>query len=178
MESAEYRDLIAEYIAVNFGPRGLAVYTEVPVGKTIIGKNRRVDVFILNEDNHRSLAIECKYQRTKGTTDEKIPYALQDLEAMWIPGCLAYAGEGWSKGVLHTLEGSRAAVYCRPDRTGLKRTNDTLELDHVIAAVFGLWDLVIPEHKRFVRRTSELPGPKKAEPKASKRTKRSSGSHT
>lgn len=176
MESDEYRDLVAEYIAVNLGPRGLTVYTEVPVGKTIIGKNRRVDVFVLDEENQRSLAIECKYQRTKGTTDEKIPYALQDLAAMWIPGCLCYAGDGWSKGVLHTLEGSRAAVYCLPDANRLEPTSHTRELDHVIAAVFGLWDLVLPRHKRFVHRGSELPGPKKAEPKTSKRTKRSSGS--
>lgn len=175
MESDEYRDLVAEYIAVNFGPRGLSVYTEVPVGKTIIGKNRRVDVFVLDDANHQSLAVECKYQRTKGTTDEKIPYALQDLEAMWIPGCLAYAGDGWSKGVLHTLEGSRAAVYCLPNAKDLKRSNQTLELDHVVAAVFGLWDLVIPQQRRFGRRASELPGPKKVEPGSKSRVKRSTG---
>jgi hypothetical protein len=164
MESADYRDLVAEYLVANFAARGLSVYTEVPVGKTIIGKNRRVDVFVLRESDQRSLAIECKYQRTSGTTDEKIPYALQDLEAMWVPGCLAYAGEGWSKGVLHTLESSRAAVYCLPDAKSLKPSKATLELDHVIAAVFGLWDLVIPERRRFAKRPSDRPGPKKAKP--------------
>jgi len=168
MESADYRDLIAEYLVANFAARGLAVYTEVPVGKTIIGKNRRVDVFVLRESDQRSLAIECKYQRASGTTDEKIPYALQDLEAMWVPGCLAYAGAGWSKGVLHTLESSRVAVHCLPDAKSLKPNKDTLELDHVVAAVFGLWDLVIPERRRFVKRRSERPGPKKAKPDPSR----------
>lgn len=175
MESAEYRDLIAEYLVANFAARELTVYTEVPVGKTIIGKNRRVDVFVLRESDQQSLAIECKYQRTSGTTDEKIPYALQDLEAMWIPGCLAYAGDGWSKGVLHTLESSRGAVYCLPDTRSLKPNKATLELDHVIAAVFGLWDLVIPERRRFVKRPSERPGPKKAEPKVGSLEKTSVG---
>ena len=41
-----------------------------------------------------------------------------------------------SKGVLHTLEGSRYAVACEPGED-LDRTRKTLELDHVIGAVFG-----------------------------------------
>ncbi len=103
MKPHEYRDLIAAYIEVNFASRGLVVYTEVPLGKTIIGKNRQLDLLVLRESDERALGIECKYQDSQGTTDEKIPYALQDLEAMWIPGCLVYAGRGWSRGVLHTL---------------------------------------------------------------------------
>jgi hypothetical protein len=142
------------------------VYTEVSLGKTIIGKNRKLDVFVLRKADQRALALEAKYQEVQGTTDEKIPYALQDLEALWIPGCLAYAGPGWSKGVLHTLEGSRRAVHCLPERPELGRTNATRELDHVLAAVFGLWDQVIPEERLFSKspQLSLLPrGPKKAE---------------
>jgi hypothetical protein len=145
----EYRDLIAAYVDANYGPRGITVYTEVSLGKTIIGKNRKLDVFVLRREDQRALAVETKYQEVAGTTDEKIPYALQDLEALWIPGCLVYAGPGWSKGVLHTLEGSRRAVHCLPERQGLERTNATRELDHVLAAVFGFWDLVIPEERLF-----------------------------
>lgn len=37
-------------------------------------------------------------ERIGSQGDEKIPYALQDLEAKWIPGCVVYAGEGWSQG--------------------------------------------------------------------------------
>ena len=73
------------------------------------------DVFVVREADQRAIAIECKYQGAQGTVDEKIPYALQDLEALWIPGLLVYAGGGWSRGVLHTLEGSRRAAYCLPD---------------------------------------------------------------
>jgi hypothetical protein len=146
----DYRDLIAGYITANFAVRGVVVYTEVSLGKTIIGKNRKIDVFALRQSDQRALGIECKYQDSAGTTDEKIPYALQDLAAMWIPGCLVYAGSGWSKGVLHTLEGSRLAAACLPERPDLARTADTRELDHVLAAVFGLWDYVIPEERLFV----------------------------
>ena len=144
MSGHDYRDSIAAYVLKNFGAHGLLVYKEVPLGTTIIGKRRRIDVLVRSKTSGQALGIECKYQSTSGTTDEKIPYALQDLEAMWIPGCLAYAGSGWSTGVLHTLEGSRLAVRCEPDAK-LARTKATEELDHVIASVFGLWDLVLPE---------------------------------
>ena len=149
MTGNQYRDLIASYIDRVFGERGLVVYTEVALGKTIIGKDRQIDVFVTREVDQRAIAIECKYQDAQGTVDEKIPYALQDLEALWIPGCLVYAGSGWSKGVLHTLEGSRRAAYCLPDVADLERRRDTRELDHVLAATFGLWNLVIPASRRF-----------------------------
>jgi hypothetical protein len=164
----DYRDLIAAYIDANYSPRDLVVYTEVSLGKTIIGKNRKLDLFVLRRSDQRAIALETKYQEVPGTTDEKIPYALQDLEALWIPGCLAYAGPGWSKGVLHTLEGSRRAVHCLPERPNLARTAATRELDHVLAAVFGLWDQVIPEERLFSQNPQLsllLRGPRKAEPR-------------
>lgn len=150
MTGAEYRDLIASYLLTTFGAHGLVIFTEVSVGKTIIGKDRKIDVFVVRTSDQRALAIECKFQESQGTTDEKIPYALQDLAALRIPGCLSYAGEGWSSGVLHTLAASPLAAYCLPDRPALGRTRATRELDDVIAATFGLWELIIPESRRFV----------------------------
>jgi hypothetical protein len=73
----EYRDLIAAYLDVNYSPKGIVVYTEVSLGKTIIGKNRKLDVLALRKADQRALALEAKYQEVQGTTDEKIPYALQ-----------------------------------------------------------------------------------------------------
>jgi hypothetical protein len=172
----DYRDLIAAYIEGNFAAHDLVVYTEVPLGKTIIGKSRRLDVLVLRKVDQAALALECKYQEVAGTTDEKIPYALLDLDALWIPGCLTYAGEGWSQGVLHTLEGSRRAAFCLPARPELARTPATWELDHVLAAVFGLWDRVVPEDRLFSRPVQlrlPLGGPRKVEVPA--RTKRSTG---
>ena len=149
MKPHDYRDLIASYVDENFAAHGLVVYTEVALGKTIIGKNRQIDVFILRRSDQKALALECKFQQVQGTTDEKIPYALQDLEALWIPGCLVYAGDGWSEGVLHTLKGSRNAAYCMPSRDDVRRTTDTRELDHVLAAVFGLWNEVLVDERLF-----------------------------
>jgi len=60
-----------------------------------------------------------------------------------------YAGDGWSRGVLHTLEASRLAAYCLPDATTWARSVETRELDHILAATFGLWDAVLPAGRRF-----------------------------
>jgi hypothetical protein len=147
----QYRDLIAGYIHHNYGPQGLVVYREISLGKTVIGKDRQIDVFVVRPEDRKAIAIECKYQDSIGTVDEKIPYAIQDLEALWVPGCLAYAGKGWSRGVLHSLEASRLAAYCLPDRSTFSRSRHTRELDHMLAAIFGLWEHVLPASKRFKR---------------------------
>ncbi len=147
MTGNQYRDLIASYVHRTFPE--LTIYTEISLGKTIIGKDRRIDVFVIRESDQRGIALECKYQDTQGTTDEKIPYALDDLAALRMPGCLVYAGTGWSAGVLHTLQGSPLASYCLPDGETLARTPLTRELDHVLAMTFGLWSMVLPESRRF-----------------------------
>lgn len=68
--------------------------------------------------------------------------------------------------MLHTLEGSKLAVNCMPD-TDLERTTETLELDHVLAAVFGFWDHILPASRLFKRNVQlalPMKGPKKAQP--------------
>ena len=114
MTGSEYANRIAAYVARRFGTRGLKVYREIRVGKSIIGKNRCLDVFCLCEVTNKAFAIECKFQDSEGTVDEKIPYSLDDLEAMPMAGCIAYAGKGFSEGVLHMLRASTRAAYCLP----------------------------------------------------------------
>ena len=143
MTGAEYANLVASYIARRFGGRGLKVYREVKIGKTIIAKNRCVDVFCVAEDGRDAFAIECKFQDSEGTVDEKIPYALDDLQALPMRGCIAYAGKGFSKGVLHMLEASPLAAYCLPLGSQMDSSLDTWELDHLIAAHFKWWDVLI-----------------------------------
>lgn len=143
MTGAEYANLVASYIARRFGGRGLQVYREVRIGKTIIAKNRCVDVFCVAEDSRDAFAIECKFQDSEGTVDEKIPYALDDLQALPMRGCIAYAGKGFSKGVLHMLEASPDAAYCLPLVSQTESSVDTWQLDHLMAAHFKWWDVLI-----------------------------------
>src|SRR5687768_15642648 len=147
MTGAEYANLVAAYIARRFASRTLKVYREIRIGKTIIGKNRCVDIFCVSDESQKAFAIECKFQDSLGTVDEKIPYALDDLNALPMAGCIAYAGEGFSEGVRHMLAASRNAAYCRPIPEQAETTPDTRELDHVLAAHFGWWDVLIEKKK-------------------------------
>ncbi len=156
MKGNEYKLLIGRYVLSAFGHRGVAIYEEVTVGTSILGKPRRIDLLVLHESSQKALALECKYQEVFGTVDEKIPYALQDLDALRMPSAIVYAGSGFSEGVLYLLKSSSQAAYCLPDDT-LKpmprtRSSDaihegTWQLDHVLAQTFGWWDVILGEKK-------------------------------
>jgi len=139
----QYAALVAAYIVRNFGDRGIEVYRELFLGKTIIGKNRRVDILVLQRETGTALAVECKYQDSSGTVDEKIPYTLQDMDAIGMPVCVAYAGAGFSQGILHMLAAAPRAAYCAPDPETLAPTDATRELDVALAMTFRWWDLIV-----------------------------------
>ena len=143
MTGAEYSSLVATYVARRFGDRGLKVYREVRVGKSIIGKNRCIDVFCVCERDNKAFAIECKFQESVGTVDEKIPYAIDDLRALPMAGCIVYAGRGFSEGVLHMLRASPHAAYCLPHAEHAQSNAETRELDHLLAMHFGWWDVLV-----------------------------------
>jgi hypothetical protein len=147
MTGGDYANLVASYLSRRFSSRGLKVYREIQVGKTIIGKNRRIDVFCVCEPTHQAFAIECKFQDSEGTVDEKIPYALDDLRALPMAGCIAYAGTGFSQGVRYMLDASPHAAYCLPTGDQADSTADTRELDHLLATHFGWWDVLVGTRK-------------------------------
>ena len=150
MTGAEYAQLVAQYVVRNYAARGVKVYREVTFGKTIIGKNRRIDILVIEESTRAAMALECKYQDSAGTADEKIPYALEDLAQIGMPVCLVYAGEGFSQGILHMLAASPLAAYCLPQTGNLAPTDATRELDAALALTFKWWDLVVRGRAPFV----------------------------
>jgi len=135
-----FRVAVARHVARSYAGR-LRVFEEVPLGSSIIGKARRVDILLLSQDYTRAAALETKYQDTGGTADEKMPYALQDCAAMHVPATVVYAGEGWSKGVRHLLAGSAYAVEVSV--MGPDVISDARELDVFLAEVFGFWEQVV-----------------------------------
>jgi hypothetical protein len=143
LTGTQYANLIASYVVRCFGHRGITVYREVYLGKTIIGKNRRLDILIIEESTRTAMGLECKYQESFGTADEKIPYALSDLEHLDMPVCLVYAGKGWSAGILHMLRASPRAAFCEPDGETLAPSEATRELDAALARTFKWWDLLL-----------------------------------
>lgn len=151
MTGHEYKRLVARYLLSVYSKRGMHLYEEVNVGTSIIGKQRRIDLFLHVPTSNLALALECKYQDSSGTTDEKIPYALEDLKALRVPAVIAYAGGGWSDGVLHLLQSSSLAAFCLPDeamkpaprKQGDSIDSGTWQLDHVLAQTFRWWDVVL-----------------------------------
>jgi hypothetical protein len=143
LTGTQYANLVAGYVLKNFGHRGLTVYREVPFGKTIIGKNRRVDIVLIEESTRTAMAIECKYQDSLGTADEKIPYALADIATIGMPVCLAYAGEGFSEGIRHMLAASAHRGVLPARREPRAHGDATRELDAALARTFKWWDLVV-----------------------------------
>jgi hypothetical protein len=97
---------------------------------------------LIEESTRTAMAIECKYQDSLGTADEKIPYALEDIAKIGMPVCLAYAGEGFSEGIRHMLAASPIAAYCLPDASH-GHGDATRELDAALARTFKWWDLVV-----------------------------------
>lgn len=157
MTGSQYRRLIGRYVLAAYGPRGVEVYEEVPLGTSIIGKQRRVDLLVYEARRAKPFALECKFQDSPGTVDEKIPYALQDLETMPLPGVIAYAGGGFSEGVLHLLQASERAAYCFPEeslltvvrKSGSSIDSGTWQLDHALALAFGWWDVILSGRVRL-----------------------------
>lgn len=143
MTGNQFSDLIAQYILHRFGDRGVIVYREISIGKSIIGKNRKIDILVLDSDKEDAFAIECKYQATQGTADEKIPYTLDDIAALQMAGCVAYGGEGFSAGVTHMLEASELAAFCVPESPAFAATKETRQLDHLLAMHFRWWDVLV-----------------------------------
>ncbi len=160
MNGTQYAIWVAKYIVTNFADRGLSVYREVNMGKSIIGKNRRVDVLVINDEQNKAVALECKYQSVPGTADEKIPYTIQDSNAMQMDAFVVYGGEGFSKGIFHMLEASELACHAEPSNNvdnDYNRTSNTKELDQILAMRFKWWDIFTVGRDKIVAGEETIP---------------------
>lgn len=75
---------------------GLSTRTQVRVARRIWGAIRKIDVVLTHPDTRKTLGIECKFQGTQGTAEEKIPSTIQDIAAWPIPGIVVFSGTGFS----------------------------------------------------------------------------------
>lgn len=89
---------------------GLVVRRRVKVGRRLWGNIRRIDVVVRDERTGRSLGIECKFQRTQGTAEEKLPILIKDIEAWPIDGILVFHGEGFSSNMRGYLYSTGKAI--------------------------------------------------------------------
>jgi len=89
---------------------GLDFRRKLNVGKTIYGRDREVDVLFRHAQSGNRLAVEAKYQRVKGTADEKLPYAVLNQKTLPLDSVIVYGGGGFHQGALHWLCASARAT--------------------------------------------------------------------
>ena len=89
---------------------GLAARTQVRVARRIWGAIRRIDVVLTHAETRRTLGLECKYQGSQGTAEEKIPSTIQDIAAWPIPGIVVFSGDGFSPNMMAFLISTGKAV--------------------------------------------------------------------
>jgi hypothetical protein len=87
---------------------GITAKTEFRCGRRLWGAVRSIDV-VLSRGNLR-LGIECKYQSSSGSAEEKLIATIKDIEAWPIPGILVFDGEGFSEKMTAYLFSTGKAV--------------------------------------------------------------------
>lgn len=89
---------------------GLQVRTQVRVARRLWGAVRKIDVVMTHVTTKKTLGIECKFQSSQGTAEEKIPSTIQDIGAWPIPGIVVFAGDGFSPNMRAFLYSTGKAV--------------------------------------------------------------------
>lgn len=91
---------------------GLELRQQVRVGRRLWGAERRIDVILTHREARRSLGLECKFQGSSGTAEEKIPATISDIAAWPIPGIVVFAGDGFSPNMrLYLLSTGKAVEF-------------------------------------------------------------------
>lgn len=89
---------------------GLQVQHQVAVGRRIWGAQRKIDLVVKHPETRLSLGLECKYQGTSGSAEEKIPATIEDIRAWPIRGLVVYSGIGFSSNMESYLLSTGVAV--------------------------------------------------------------------
>ena len=106
LTGVQFREQVAERAAA----LGLMVAREVEVGRRLWGSKRRIDLILTAPESGQRLGVECKYQRTPGTAQEKIPAVIADIESWPIDGIVAYDGPGFSENMRAYLDSTGKAI--------------------------------------------------------------------
>lgn len=127
-------DILCKEVAALGMSLGLSAREQFKCGRRIWGAERYIDVVLTHAESRRRLGIECKYQGTAGSAEEKIPAIIQDIAAWPIPGLVVFSGSGFSTNIKSFLIASGRAVELE-------------ELESWVQLFFGL-ELPPPLEKR------------------------------
>jgi hypothetical protein len=89
---------------------GLETMEQVRVARRIWGAERHIDVVLIDPQTRKTLGLECKFQKERGTAEEKIPATIKDIEAWPIPGLVVFAGNGFTANMRSFLLSTGKAV--------------------------------------------------------------------
>jgi len=129
-------DALCKEVALLGTGLGLLAREQFKCGRRIWGAERYIDVVLTHVESRRRLGIECKYQGTAGSAEEKIPAIIQDISAWPIPGLVVFSGTGFSTNIKSFLIASGRAV----------------ELDELVPWVQLFFGLELPETPERRRR--------------------------
>jgi hypothetical protein len=96
-------------VAVVIQQLGLSYLRQVKMGVSILGR-RRVADFLVYDRAGKSLGIECKYQQTAGSAEDKLVHTITDFDARPVKHILVFGGEGFSKNVRGYLLSTGKAI--------------------------------------------------------------------
>ena len=78
---------------------------QVPLGDTIYETQRKADFLVVNRAKFpEDLIIECKWQQSKGSVDEKYPFLLYNIIRTGIPTVVLLDGGGYKPSALKWLK--------------------------------------------------------------------------
>jgi hypothetical protein len=103
-------DALCKAVVLLSAGLGLLAREQFKCGRRIWGAERFIDVVLTHPDSRRRLGVECKYQGTAGSAEEKIPAIIQDIAAWPIPGLVVFSGVGFSTNIKSFLIASGRAV--------------------------------------------------------------------
>ena len=89
---------------------GLTSRQQFKCGRRIWGAERFIDVVLTHAETRRRIGLECKFQGSTGSAEEKIPAVIQDIAAWPIPGLVVFSGPGFSTNIRSFLIASGRAV--------------------------------------------------------------------
>jgi len=102
----QFRDQVAELA----DSLGLLVDKEVKVGRRLWGSRRDIDLVLTDPNSRLRLGIECKWQRSRGSVEEKIPATIDDIGSWPIEGIVVYHGPGFSQNMRSYLDSTGKAI--------------------------------------------------------------------
>ena len=148
MTGAEYANLVAAYVAAPVRrPRRSRSIARSGSARSIIGKNRCIDVFCVCEATNKAFAIECKFQDSQGTVDEKIPTRSTISRRCRWPAVSPMPARDSLTACCTCLRASTARRLLPAGCRSKRHDADTKELDHLLAMHFGWWDVFVGKKK-------------------------------